>query len=110
MATIHKKLTALTLIAAMTVSSLSLPAMAQNAPVGVQQQAPIGMQQAPMAAQTMNRISWSQMVKGLEDQGFIIREIETEHDGWKAEVFDKNGAHYKLYLNGQGAIVHQKYD
>lgn len=103
MVTTHKKMTALVLIIAMTVSSLSLPAMAQNAPVGVQPQAPI-------TGQATNRITWSQMVKSLEDKGYIIREIETEHMGWKAEVFDNNGARLKLYLDGQGNIVRQKYD
>lgn len=110
MATITKRITALALIAAITASSLSLPAMAQNAPIGVQQQAPIGMQQAPIAGQVSNRISWSQMVKNLEDKGYIIHEIETEHMGWKAEVFDNNGVRLKLYLDGQANIMRQKYD
>ena len=110
MASKTKRITALALIAALTASSLSLPAMAQNAPAGVQQQAPMGMQQAPINAQIANRMAWSQMVKSLEDKGYIIHEIENEHGGWKAEVFDNSGVRLKLYLDGQANIIRQKYD
>lgn len=104
-----KRFTTFVFIGSLAMSSLTISAFAQNAPRD-RHPMPMDRQHDRVHGQNMPRISWSQMVIGLERQGYNIREIEANHEGWKAEVFDENHVRYELYLNGQGAIVHKKYD
>ncbi|MBI0002605.1 PepSY domain-containing protein [Bartonella sp. M0177] len=56
------------------------------------------------------RISWSALTTKLEQSGFKIRELDEKHEGWKAEVTDKNNQRLKLYIDRQGNITRQKVD
>lgn len=56
------------------------------------------------------RISWSALTTKLEQNGYKIREIDEKHEGWKAEVTDKNNQRLKLYIDRQGNITRQKVD
>lgn len=57
-----------------------------------------------------SHISWSQLTKQLEDQGYIIRDIDKKHNGWKVEVYDRNHGKLELRINHQGKVISQKYD
>lgn len=56
------------------------------------------------------RISWSALTAKLEQNGYKIREIDQKHQGWKAEVTDKNNQRLELYIDRQGNITRQKID
>ncbi|AQT46348.1 MULTISPECIES: PepSY domain-containing protein [Bartonella] len=56
------------------------------------------------------RISWSALTTKLEQSGYKIHELDEKHEGWKAEVIDKNNQRLKLYIDRQGNITRQKID
>lgn len=56
------------------------------------------------------RISWSALTTKLEQSGYKIHELDEKHEGWKAEVVDKNNQRLKLYIDRQGNITRQKID
>lgn len=63
------------------------------------------------SAQTPDaRISWSQLTSKLEQAGYHIRDLDQKHDGWEAEVTDKNNQRLELRLDRQGNITRQKID
>lgn len=55
-------------------------------------------------------ISWSQLAKQLEDQKYVIDEIEKRYDGWEVRVYDSNGDRLKLYLSPSGEVIVKKYN
>lgn len=69
----------------------------------------VGFASSSFAAENA-RISWSALTTKLEQSGFKIRELDEKHDGWKAEVIDKNNQRLKLYIDRQGNITRQKVD
>lgn len=67
----------------------------------------------PAQAQTQmqeEQITWPQLVKKLEDEGYAIREIERKRDGWKAKVANRKGERYELRLSKSGIVVREEYD
>ncbi|WP_295733145.1 PepSY domain-containing protein [uncultured Bartonella sp.] len=69
----------------------------------------VGFASSSFAAEKA-RISWSALTTKLEQSGFKIRELDEKHEGWKAEVIDKNNQRLKLYIDRQGNITRQKVD
>ena len=69
----------------------------------------VGFASSSFAAENA-RISWSALTTKLEQSGFKIRELDEKHEGWKAEVIDKNNQRLKLYIDRQGNITRQKVD
>lgn len=69
----------------------------------------VGFASSSFAAENA-RISWSALTTKLEQSGFKIRELDEKHEGWKAEVIDKNNQRFKLYIDRQGNITRQKVD
>lgn len=60
--------------------------------------------------QVQAKISWKELTKKLEDQGYRIHELETKYNGWEAEVTDRNDNRFELYLDSNGNIIHKKLD
>jgi uncharacterized membrane protein YkoI len=62
-------------------------------------------------AQTQNRLSVVQIANMLEDQGYMVLEIELERGRYDVEMIDANGMQVEAYLDAAtGAVLPYRED